>query len=283
MVRYLEPSAAPEVDDVTTYQEILADGERLPLERALTLVQAAALAVDALHTHQAVHGSLSPAAFQVDAEDRVTLRRLPEEHHAGQGADPARAYWSPQRQAGEPARPADDLYALGLVAEALLTGRVPPADPSPALAMPERTLPPEIEAVLQAQRSWAPSERFASGVELAQELSRAATRAARPSPPLPVGAGWGAGSPPPARAVAEPSSAAARRVAQARAAHRLALAELPDRGLRERFQPVRTAHHSIQHRDYPDFPLPGGWVVALVVVLCSVYLFPLYYMLFPHG
>jgi hypothetical protein len=30
-------------------------------------------------------------------------------------------------------------------------------------------------------------------------------------------------------------------------------------------------------------PLAGGWVTAIAIVLCSVYLLPLYYMLFGAG
>jgi hypothetical protein len=30
-------------------------------------------------------------------------------------------------------------------------------------------------------------------------------------------------------------------------------------------------------------PLAGRWVAIVVAVLCSVYLFPLFFMLFPRG
>ncbi len=267
-----------------TFQEVLASRERLTLERALALVRAAALAVDALHAHQRIHGSLEPASFQVDGEDRVTLlppgsapspdgsedarplgarqstqERPPRFSAPGStlpaDSAPSRAYWSPQRQAGEPARPTDDLYAVGLVASALLTGA-----PNGPLESP---LPDKVAAVLRAQRSWAPSERFASGAELAHELDRAAAR-----PPVSQ----------------EPAWAAARRVAQARAAHSLALATPPDRRPRKRVPPAPIPSHPIlRHSTHPDLPLPGRWVVVLVAVLCSVYLFPLYFMLFQRG
>lgn len=292
------------MEDVTeagqprTLHDLLAAGERLPLDRALALARAVALAVDALHAHQRVHGSLSPAAVLVDGEDRVTL--MPSS--TGDEPDPARSYWSPQRQAGEPARHTDDLYALGLIAAALLAA-VPdrPAEPR---------LPAALESVLRAQRSWAPSERFASGAELAMELERAAAPARTPSTPSPrlplslgIGGGGAGGRAAPERSeirgtrdegrdegsfhagpdgrATEPAWAAARRVAQARAAHRLALAELPDRGSRERIRTI--VRHPAERRAYPDFPLSGGWVAVLVVVLCSVYLFPLYFMLFHRG
>ena len=244
--------------------ELLASGAPLPLERALALIHALGLAVDALHVHQRVHGALSPAAVYVDEEDRVALLH----QAAGVETDEVRAYWSPQRQAGEPARQTDDLYALGLIAAALLTG--PPDHP---VASP---LPPAIEAVLQTQRSWAPSERFASGVALAAELEHAAASTLTPFPlPLPLGEGRDEGR------STEPAWAAARRVAQARAAHRLALAEMPDRGSRERIRTI--VRHPVERRAHLEFPLSGGWVAVLVVVLCSVYLFPLYFMLFSHG
>jgi serine/threonine protein kinase len=288
----------PEAGQSRTLQEILASGEPLPLERALALVRGAALAIDAMHARQAIHGSIEPALFQVDDDDRVTLRPPGTGPLADDGPVTVGEYWSPQQHAGEPARRSDDLFALGLIAGVLLTGHRPSELQAGAPRPPGGpSLPTEIEAVVRAQLSWAPSERFASGAELARELERAASRAIPPltrtSPFRPEGEGRGeASSPLPRRAGEvevrapsehEPAWAAARRVAQARESRRLMLAELPDRGRRERIQPVRTAHHPIQRRDYPDFPLSGGWVAVLVVVLCSVYLFPIYYMLFPHG
>ena len=231
--------------------------ERLSLERALALVRAAAQALDALHARRVTHGALQPASFHVDDRDRVTLpppgeapgseeRPMPATS-ASMGSDRARAYGSPQRQVGEPPRNADDLYTLGLIAADLLSGHCSP----------------KIDAVLRAQRSWSPSERFASGAELACELDRAAARPIRSH---------------------EPSWAAARRVAQARAAHRLALSTPPSYRPQRRARPASIPSHPILRQSSSiDMPLAGRWVVILIAVLCSVYLFPLFYMLFPHG
>jgi serine/threonine-protein kinase len=230
-------------------------GEPLPLERALALVRAAARAVDALHAHQIVHGSLEPSSFQVDGKDGVTLAPPQDVPAPSDLAGRARAHWSPQRRAGEPARPADDLYALGLIARDLL-GIVRPAAGAAARVT-------EMDVVLRAHLSWAPSERFASGAELAQELDRIAAR------PL---------------AGQEPAWVAARRVAQAREALRLALATPPAHRPRRRVPPAPLPSHPIiRHSNYPEMPLTGRWVAILVAVLCSVYLFPLYFMLFARG
>ena len=247
----------PEASQRRTLDDLLASGQQLPLERALALVRGAALAVDALHARRVTHGALQPASFHVDAVDRVTLlppgeapggpeRPVPATS-AGVGSDPARAYWSPQRRVGEPPRNADDLYALGLIAANLLSGHGSP----------------KIDAVLLAQRAWSPSERFASGAALASELDRASARTIRSH---------------------EPAWAAARRVAQARAAHRLALSTPPSHRPRRRTRPASIPSHPILRRsNYPDMPMAGRWVAVVVAVLCSVYLFPLFYMLFPHG
>lgn len=170
-------------------------------------------------------------------------------------APPDREYWSPQRQAGEPARPADDLYALGLIARALLASATP--------ADGEAARLPALDAVLGAHLSWAPSERFASGAALAQELDRVAARTITGQ---------------------EPAWAAARRVAQARAAHRLALDTPPAHRPRRRTRSAPLPSHPIiRSSNYPDMPLAGRWVAIVVIVLCSVYLFPLYFMLFQRG
>ena len=252
----------------TTLAEMAAGGVPLTLERALTLVQASALALDRHHSRRAVHGVITPAAFAVHEDDRVTI--VPPADDDLTTIDAA-AYWSPQRQAGEPARLSDDLYALGVIATQLLraAGTFAAAHDEPG-----NGLSLDAEMLLRPLTAWAPSGRPASGAELVRVVHRAVPL---PVATLPSGAGDMLG---PARPHVEPPWAAARRVAQARRAHRLAQATPPQPTRQPRAAQVRAP---LGRGHYPDMPLPTVWVAAIVVVLCGVYLFPLYYMLFPSG
>ena len=259
-----EPSDSAQI----TFAEMAAGGVPLTLERALTLVKASALALDRYHSRRAVHGAISPAAFAAREDDQVTI--VPQ---AGDDLTTinAAAYWSPQRRAGEPPRLSDDLYALGVIATQLLraAGAVTTTDNELGDGLSLDT-----EILLRPLTAWSPAERPASGAELVRVVHRAVPL---PGATLPSGAG---DTLRPARPFVEPPWAAASRVAQARRAHRLAASTPPRPTRQPRAAQVRAP---LGRGHYPDMPLPTVWVAAIVVVLCGVYLFPLYYMLFPAG
>jgi serine/threonine-protein kinase len=118
------------------------------------------------------------------------------------------AYLSPDRIAGRPATPADDLYATGVVGYEALTGRMPFPQSEPAAlvrAIVEHDLPPlttvrpdagaMLTGVIDRAMSADPMQRFGSA-----EAMRAALLGVRPptrvmaAPPLPL---TGAVIPPP--------------------------------------------------------------------------------------
>lgn len=263
-----------------TLGDILRTDARMPVDRSLPLVRAAAGALDAFHAREGLHGALESEAFVVDSDGGVTLRH-PSEREVIAGSADVRPYLSPQRRAGEPPRPADDLYALGVVAYRLLLGRLPTSAVSGQRVVRD-DVPPDVERVLLTQLATAPSRRFASGAELIQELEQAfaAGRAvagdgdglfaegASRGPGLAVrpttesGAWW------------HPVGAGRMRAAPITS---LALSELPDGP----GPAARSAGRRVTRRnDYPEIGLPGLWVVVIATILCSVYLLPLYFMLF---
>jgi serine/threonine protein kinase len=258
-----------------TFRALLSASTGLPLERGLDLVRGAADALDAFHARGTVHGAVSADALIERVDRRIVLRDPCDLEVISPPTDLA-VYLSPQRLSGEPARPSDDLYALGVVAHQLLLGRLP-SSAAGGRAFRPADVPPEVERVLLTQLATAPSRRFSSGAELVRELEQAcASRKVASDDPA---ADAILGAPMAGRRTDLTWTWPPSRAGRVRAAPttRLALAELPD-GVR---QPIESSGRRVTRRsDYPEVGLPGILVAAIVVLLCSVYLFPLYYMLF---
>jgi hypothetical protein len=232
--------------------------------QVIDVLRTAALALDRYQAWHGVHGAICPETVVIAADNNVTI--LPP---SCASSAHMRAYWSPQRRAGETPRVSDDLYALGVLANQWLAdAELPVPDDAPDVARRRAG----VEATIRTLTSWSPSERPASGAEVVQLLDAligAATAEPRQDP-----------RDRPAGPAVEPSWAAAMRVAQARRAHRLAQATPPRPARPPRPRQVRAP---LGKGHYPDMPLPAGWVAVLVLVLCSVYLLPLYFMLFPSS
>jgi len=274
-----------------TFAEILAEEAPLPDDRALELLRGAATALDAFHARSSVHGSLGAETLRERSDGRVVLDPPDETATLSRSGERTR-YWSPQRKAGERARRTDDLFALGVVARECLSERRS-SDPTPE-QIDRRTvrsddpgstgLVPSVDRVLARQLATAPSERYASGAALLQDLERAVRGWSDTSPDSAAHSNSRAEPVVPSARSTSPASSWSRRFGgyerrRAAPGARLTLAELPD-SHRRIAQPAR--RRITRRNDYPDLPLPGVAVLAIVAVLCSVYLFPLYFMLFRH-
>jgi eukaryotic-like serine/threonine-protein kinase len=162
----------------------LLDGQ--PIDEGLrgaSVRRSAAVLVDVSaavqHAHQnlIVHADLKPSNIFVDAEDRPKLldfgiaQRLTE---TASEADPAPVfpvtprYASPARMAGERPVPADDIFALGVLAWELFSGRTwPEAD--------ERRTPladADLEAIVRRATAVDVRERYPSAAAFAEDLRR---------------------------------------------------------------------------------------------------------------
>jgi hypothetical protein len=97
-------------------------------DRLRSIVRQLAVGVHALHQAGKLHRDLKPANVLVTAGDRVVVLDfgLAEDVSAGEdGVLGTPAYMAPEQAAGEPATPASDWYAVGVMIYEALTGRLP--------------------------------------------------------------------------------------------------------------------------------------------------------------
>src|SRR5262245_38208847 len=158
--------------------------------RALSWLGEAAGALDAAHARGIVHRDVKPANLLLDGTDSVHVSDFGIASAAGLDALTlpgtvlgTAGYLSPEQARGEPATPASDRYALGVVAFELLTGRRPFAAETPVTEafahlnadVPsaeelEPTLPAGVDEVLQRALAKDPADRPASSRDFVAEL-----------------------------------------------------------------------------------------------------------------
>ena len=178
---------------------------RVDAAQALDWLDQAAAALDAAHRSGVVHRDVKPANLLLDRDGVVRVSDFGIASATGMDTLTlpgtvlgTAGYLSPEQARGEPATPASDRYALGVVAFELLTGRRPFAGDTPVTEafghlhaeVPSAeqiapTLPVGIDEVFARALAKDPGERPASAKELVQEL-RSAFEAV-PAPTLALG------------------------------------------------------------------------------------------------
>src|SRR3954453_12742134 len=173
-----------------TLEERLASGEPLPDDEAHRISREIAAGLGHAHDRGLVHRDLKPSNILFDAEGRPKIADFGIAHvEAATGLTDAgtvlgtAAYISPEQAAGEPATPASDVYAFGVILFRMLTGRLPFEAPDAlALAAMHRDLPspsvsefradapPALESLAMASLAKSPSDRPANGQALFAEL-----------------------------------------------------------------------------------------------------------------
>ena len=146
------PYLVMELVDGRPLSQVIADEAPLPPERARRIVCQVAAALDAAHAVGLVHRDVKPSNLLLTADDRVKVT----DFGIARAVDAASVtrsgfvvgtaqYLSPEQTSGQPASAASDLYALGVVAFELLTGRRPfDGDPMQVLAAHRDTPAPEL-------------------------------------------------------------------------------------------------------------------------------------------
>jgi eukaryotic-like serine/threonine-protein kinase len=163
VLRVYEPVRGP---DATVLPMVFASGGDLrqmrgaPYTKILPLLIDIAAALEHAHSRRIVHRDLKPSNILLDSAGRPLLADFGAgasegDNSSGPPGSPFSA--SPQQLAGEPARPADDIYGLGALAYELLSGYPPfyPAfdarkistEPVPRLK-PVKPIPPRLELLV---------------------------------------------------------------------------------------------------------------------------------------
>lgn len=177
-----------------TLNELLADGP-LSSRNAARLVRDVARAIQYAHERGVVHRDLKPANVLVDLEERTHVtdfglaKRVYDERTASLTATGAilgtPAYMAPEQAAGGRGEvgPASDVYSLGALLYALVTGRPPFQGPSPVdtllMVLEQDPVPPrllnrqvnrDLEMIVLRCLQKPPELRYRSAGELAADL-----------------------------------------------------------------------------------------------------------------
>ncbi|HET9981253.1 MAG TPA: serine/threonine-protein kinase, partial [Ktedonobacterales bacterium] len=205
--------ATPWVAD-GTLRDWIARGGRLGVSDAGPFFHQLCSALAYAHSLGLVHGNLKPSNVFLYEGRHVMLgdfgmlwdiRQL-DMNHSGSGADVVE-YLAPESFGGQFTQQSD-IYSLGAILFATLTGRPPfsapkPADlrdahmryPPPRLGQADPSLPPGVQAldpVIQQAMAKRPDDRFPSAMALAQAIDtilkqQPAIPPAHPAPALPAG------------------------------------------------------------------------------------------------
>jgi len=168
---------------------ILAREKKLPLEPALKLVEEVADALDYAHAQGVIHRDIKPANILIAQDGRAKIAdfgiaKLNLAHFTVPGrvlGTPA--YMAPEQLAGDAVDGRSDLFSLGVILYAMVTGHSPfqgnsattvcfkvaNREPIAASAL-DMTLPPQLDAVISRAMAKDPKERYQRGSDFADDL-----------------------------------------------------------------------------------------------------------------
>ncbi|WP_111768271.1 protein kinase domain-containing protein [Nakamurella deserti] len=198
---------------------VLARSPRLPLDRVLDVLEQSGRALQEAHARGLVHRDIKPGNILITPTGQVKITDFGIAKVASQvpvtkgGLVMGTAqYLSPEQAAGDDARPASDVYALGIVGYECLAGFRPFVGDNPVIVAMAQIrnepppLPPDVPpAVVELIRHALlknPAQRYPDGGAFAQAV--AAVRAGYAPPPTGSFALPGAAALPPTQVFAAP-------------------------------------------------------------------------------
>ncbi len=190
--------------------EILRERGTLPPDEAVEILAQSCRGLEYAHRHGVVHRDVKPGNLLRSHDGMVKLADFGIAKAAEQ-SDITKvgsvlgtaAYLAPEQARGEPAGPASDMYALGVVAYQLLAGRLPydaasltdlarlqDAGPPPRLDEVTPDVPPALAATVARALHRDPDRRYAD----AGEMEKALRDGLRGRAPAPAATGWSGGT-----------------------------------------------------------------------------------------
>ncbi|MFI1459373.1 serine/threonine-protein kinase [Nocardia carnea] len=184
----------------TDLRSVLQSGGPLSPQRAVTVIEQIAAALDAAHVDGLVHRDVKPANILVTDADFAYLADFGIAHHAGDSAVTqagvavgSYTYMAPERFERVPVTTRADIYSLACVLHECLTGAQPfdapsigmlirahLAEPPPRASLQRTGLPASFDDVIACGMAKDPHERFATAGELAVAARTALNSPARP-------------------------------------------------------------------------------------------------------
>jgi len=183
--------------------EILRELGRLEPDDAVSILRQACRGLDYAHRNGVIHRDVKPGNLlrgrdggQVKLADFGIAKAAEQSDITKIGSVlGTAAYLSPEQARGEPAGPASDLYALGVVSYQLLAGRLPYEAASltdlarqqdsvapPPLHEVDPAIPRELSQVVARALERDPADRFSDAAEMERALA-GAMRGVAPPPP----------------------------------------------------------------------------------------------------
>jgi len=168
---------------------ILSREKKLPLERALQLAEEIADALDYAHAQGVIHRDIKPANILITQDGRAKIAdfgiaKLNLAHFTIPGRVVGTpAYMAPEQLSGEAVDGRSDLFSLGVILYAMVTGHSPfqgnsattvcfkvaNREPIAASAL-DMTLPPQLDAVISRAMAKDPKERYQRGSDFGDDL-----------------------------------------------------------------------------------------------------------------
>jgi eukaryotic-like serine/threonine-protein kinase len=160
-----------------TLEQLLSRRGCVAWARAVRIIEQIAAALAAAHHEGVIHADLRPGnVFLVDTEQAGDFVKIVDFGLAGRAWGGTPDYMSPEQRRGEPLDPRADIYAIGCLIHALITGQAPSAKdaakPKPLKERaPRQFIPEELEVVAARCLEQLPARRFADTRELIAALS----------------------------------------------------------------------------------------------------------------